>query len=512
MRKQNALSWTVGFPCDSVTGHQEMKIPVSASETAASQNDAFRLGRLALLLGMPLCFGFLVVVVLFLWQDRLGEGELAKAKSEVLLRFGTDDARAILPPPIADEDNFFALPVIASWRTDSGDYVIPADAFWPADLPKPKLVEGRDGRASTIDWTEWTARGVDAGGSSAHELHARLAGGRSLLAELAKGLDRPASCLLPMRSGEFAEPKVSIPSVMSRQTDLALRLRVAASAGDAEQTRLIAQILLRLFAESSASHGTLLAMLIGDAVHDEAFAAIQDALSFPVWSQTSLSELQVQLARVDDLQALKRASLYEMLLGHKALMDFRSEVASRDLGKTLWRVAKSTDYSVNLVALGPLGWRDADAAFQLRFWLTVIGPEKEDGWIQAQEATSDLIARFRREKYLVDGVIVKPHLFLSNLVLPNLGKIHSESAFRLFERRSLIAACELEKYRLVHGVYPAALPVVPGFSLNDPARPGKVLGYRREGDGYLLWSAGPDSRDNGGDKSSDWVWRMQRSR
>jgi hypothetical protein len=48
------------------------------------------------------------------------------------------------------------------------------------------------------------------------------------------------------------------------------------------------------------------------------------------------------------------------------------------------------------------------------------------------------------------------------------------------------------------------------FTLDDPARPGHLPGFRIEKDGYLLWSAGPDARDDGGLKDKDWLWRMRR--
>jgi hypothetical protein len=63
-------------------------------------------------------------------------------------------------------------------------------------------------------------------------------------------------------------------------------------------------------------------------------------------------------------------------------------------------------------------------------------------------------------------------------------------------------------------MFPASLDAVKDdlklFTLDDPARPGKPPGYRLERDGYLLWSAGPDAKDDGGVKDDDWLWRMTR--
>jgi hypothetical protein len=46
------------------------------------------------------------------------------------------------------------------------------------------------------------------------------------------------------------------------------------------------------------------------------------------------------------------------------------------------------------------------------------------------------------------------------------------------------------------------------FTLDDPARPGHLPGFRLENGGYLLWSAGPDAKDDGGEKDKDWLWRV----
>ncbi len=65
-----------------------------------------------------------------------------------------------------------------------------------------------------------------------------------------------------------------------------------------------------------------------------------------------------------------------------------------------------------------------------------------------------------------------------------------------------------------HGEYPESLEAVKddlkSFQINDPARPKTSLGYRLEDDGYLIWSAGPDAKDDDGVKDKDWLWRMKR--
>jgi hypothetical protein len=101
-----------------------------------------------------------------------------------------------------------------------------------------------------------------------------------------------------------------------------------------------------------------------------------------------------------------------------------------------------------------------------------------------------------------------PRRILGAIAIPNVGNISHAVAEALFHRRCLIIACALEKHRLRHGAFPASLEVVKEdlklFTLDDPAQPGHLPGYRLENGGYVLWSAGPDAKDK------DWLWRMKR--
>jgi hypothetical protein len=81
----------------------------------------------------------------------------------------------------------------------------------------------------------------------------------------------------------------------------------------------------------------------------------------------------------------------------------------------------------------------------------------------------------------------------------------------------------LQTYREAQGRYPETLEAVraaaPGLRLTDPFS-GKNYRYRREGEGFVAYSWGPDLKDDGGkplvyEKGQDWpqgdiVWRCAR--
>lgn len=65
----------------------------------------------------------------------------------------------------------------------------------------------------------------------------------------------------------------------------------------------------------------------------------------------------------------------------------------------------------------------------------------------------------------------------------------------------LLAALALRAYKLEHGTYPEDLAMLsPTYLRSVPSDPfGKsALRYKKQGAGYLLWSIGPDKKDNGG--------------
>jgi hypothetical protein len=116
------------------------------------------------------------------------------------------------------------------------------------------------------------------------------------------------------------------------------------------------------------------------------------------------------------------------------------------------------------------------------------------------------------------------YAYLSKFMLPN-----SEGAFMkkaMIEAVTLASrtglACRLYKRR--SGRYPGSLDeLVPGLLAEVPIDPftGKPLVYRREGEGFVVYSLGSNQKDDGGrstymidklvmDKDDDWTWKEDR--
>jgi hypothetical protein len=95
-------------------------------------------------------------------------------------------------------------------------------------------------------------------------------------------------------------------------------------------------------------------------------------------------------------------------------------------------------------------------------------------------------------------------LFIIGQLLGNLEKLVSREASSLARERLGLSAVALEQFRAAHNNrYPDALPgLTPEYLPATPVDPfdGQSLRYRKKGGGYLLYSIGPDLKDDSGER------------
>lgn len=464
-----------------------------------------------------------LITVLWEWENWRSARELKAVHQRVIERLGTDDPFAFMPPSVTDEQNYFANPLIESWlhETKPGTlgthYNPPPDVLVPKDFILPDIVESDDGRPGRLDLKAWMAkRAAPAGEDAVTVLSRELAQHQAMLQKLAEGLNKPYSIMKPgQREATEAAGgnpwEAAIPQFqnMNRfQRQLGLHLRLAARTGDNEKTAMTAQIMLR-FSEAPA-RGGIIGILVPLALHEITFDALHEALEHPAWTEESLGRLQVRLGQFDELDSYEKSFGGEITGMFAALTYFRRhpEVLEQlNVYQPGWKDWGDRAFAFAMIR-GPIGWHDANIAFYADGMVEQLGPTGKAAWLTAG-ARDERVRQLSKEA----NSWPNPRRILGAIAIPNVGTLSQAAAETLFHRRCLIIACALEKHRLRHGAFPASLEAVREdlklFTLDDPARPGHLPGFRLEKSGYLLWSAGPDAKDDGGVKDEDWLWRMK---
>lgn len=469
-----------------------------------------------------------LITLYYQWENWRSARELAVVRQRMVERLGTDDPLALMPPKIADEDNYFANPVLESWlrgtepKMGQMQYTPPSNALLPTGFTQPEILDAPDGEIQRIDLQSWIKkRGGQVSEPPAAVLARELGDGNGLLPKLAEGLNKPFSIMKPgprealeaAGDNPWAAVTPHFSGLSDFQRQLGLHLRSAALAGDTPKTLSTALIMLRV--SEGTARGGMIGCLVPLALHETSFDALHEALSHPAWTPESLGRLQVRLGQFDDLQQYQSAHGQEILGMFFQLAYWRSHraemaelFASRSTKPWVW--GRLADNILNWgLSSGPMGWHDANVAFYADCMLEQLGPAGSEAWLTAAPRCEAVLMRSRAANSWPN-----PRRFLGAVAIPNVGTIAKTGAKNLFRRRCLIIACALEKFRMKHGGFPASLDLVKDdlklFQITDPARPTLPLGYRLEKSGYLLWSAGPDAQDDGGVKDKDWLWRMRR--
>ncbi|MDO8588438.1 MAG: hypothetical protein Q7T82_15530 [Armatimonadota bacterium] len=116
--------------------------------------------------------------------------------------------------------------------------------------------------------------------------------------------------------------------------------------------------------------------------------------------------------------------------------------------------------------------------------------------------TDECIANARKPYAVSKAWPRQPNDPVSLLLCPVFGKARFAAVKNEAQNGILAVTLALRAYRLEHGKYPASLAeIAPGYLKkipNDPFAAGGPLKYKPTGGKYVLYSLGPDCKDNGG--------------
>ncbi len=117
------------------------------------------------------------------------------------------------------------------------------------------------------------------------------------------------------------------------------------------------------------------------------------------------------------------------------------------------------------------------------------------------------------EQSALDAGINRVHI-VTSMIVPALGRVKEVYWETIAEMRVTRAGLALLQYKKAHDSFPQTLEELDLKQVNDPFSNGPLL-YRPSPNGFVLYSVGPDRKDNGGapkqkKQEADWdiVWQL----
>ncbi len=419
---------------------------------------------------------------------------------------------ADMPPP---EQNYAQLPFLAKlewectqserdWTLDSanGRYASMGDSVFHSAWSRGAW---RKGINRQIDFS-LLPKGNPYGQTAASFLEEYDRRHGEILAELREGLSRPYSQrpLVPenFEGTDWLDLSEAFGMMTRKVVDgLILRAEAAFATGDPAKAEESIMIGLRL-AETVGSRGTMIASLVEWALFRPLKYSLKSGFEKQAWSEGELERIGKALLRMKPHRNLQKAMQQEILMlqvwegwrdDRSRFYDYVGWHTENRRGKREWFFLAARFF--------PGGWFDLNGARVVR--ACTENPRIIDG--------SDPVISWWEEGERLRAVAQKGKKSDVSPVLGH-GVMLRTCAYTMVEWRQSILACALELHRLRHGEYPDDLTGFPADVVLDPFH-GTPFRYQRTDEGYLLYSIGPDGKDDGGQKgrgfpteSPDWVW------
>lgn len=171
---------------------------------------------------------------------------------------------------------------------------------------------------------------------------------------------------------------------------------------------------------------------------------------------------------------------------------------------------KRVQQSLLLDCVSQPGWRKISKDNAIIFW-NLYGIR--DMMTSLGQYFDTVIEEAKRQPYYIKSTLIQPswmRLVRNEFEIEIFGVIHGTKCYfyqNNLQHNLLTLAFALRAHRLKYGAYPADLaalapefiPTIP----TDPFARNAPLHYQRKGSAYLLYSVGPDGKDDGGAPSAD---------
>jgi hypothetical protein len=304
-------------------------------------------------------------------------------------------------------------------------------------------------------------------------------------------------------------------------TGKALRLRALAELQAGQVDAAFRDVLLMLkLGNTTANEPLLISMLIRSSEFNLALQPLWEGLQGHRWTDDQLKQLQQQLAAIDMLAHLDLAMhgercmakwTLDLMLANPNTFYELTELSGNARQKS-WNFLPSAFFYFNCLNVELFYQRHILPSF-----------DSKAGQIYPDRVAAVEVAFPER------GLQAFPYHVLEGLLIPAVSSCIIKTGKTQTSVESALLACALERYRLANGGYPDKLEaLVPQFIAAVPRDviDGQPLRYRRDGEGFVIWSIGWNQKDDGGqiglqqnsepkatprldEKQGDWVWRSQ---
>lgn len=434
-----------------------------------------------------------IVAIFYTEEDWRGKRAWENCKHELEAKGEVLDWNAFIPPPVSDDQNFFAAPKMQQWfvRDDTEE----TNQFHVLFTNMPKSISVNLSTSLTntataaifLTWSDQYQSEFDMIRDALKRPDSRMDGDYSVPYQI------PIANFISVRALAQVLARRAESYMLLGQPDKAL-----------EQLTLLndsRRIMERL---PTSQPMTLVDAMINVAVTGLYTDTIAYGFQHHAWQEPQLAALQAQLAQINLEPFIVQA--------------FRSESAS--MSRNLEITPDPYLISNKMRIAIPHGWMYQNMALMVRLNGEII---------ETFDLTNDIVLPQRLENVMrqldkLSGRPLKPYSFIVAMAMPNYTKAGQVLSLNQTKVNEAQIACALERYRMAYGVYPSSLDdLVPHFMDKLPADiiDGGPLIYRQTNDGkFLLYSIGWNEKDDGGQTvwanktnkqidyaKGDWVWQ-----
>jgi hypothetical protein len=421
----------------------------------------------------------------------------------------------IAPPPIPDDQNFAATPMYRDLGKLFAYFGDPAgraaqerlNAMHPPRVKEKEMGDWRHQTSANMAAIQQAFR--DDKSWSNHVATADTAAGvmetmkhwDKELAELAEAAKRPHS-RFPIRYEDSFSALLPHLAPMKGQAQV-FSLRATAEIQEGKAQEALDDVLVGIrIGDAVAEESVLISGLVSIAIYRGMDQPIWEGLKSGVWNEAQLARLEAALAKTDVNEVMRRCFEGERVLGTYGLLQQFTGGIQQQVGV----LDGPSGAQAHLVSF--VGYRNVIAVN--RFYDRMLSDPSGivSGTAKSEpDRTAALGGGELREGAELEFLgPPNPGNLLARMLIPAIYRTRIKAREGQADVEVVRTAIALERFKLAHGKYPAALEeLVPAFlpkALKDPFS-GQPLVYSPTSDGrFLLYSVGPNGRDDHGTLAS----------